>query len=112
MRQVFSIYLGGFHNNTRRELLQKLKKSKHSKEFYYFGDIDYGGFKILRNLVEKTGINFVAYNMNLETLKQGRNYCESLTLIYRKTLEEMLEDDLLNLVAILLRYTIINNEKD
>jgi hypothetical protein len=87
------IYLGGFHNNARRELLKKIKASNDKAEFYHFGDIDCGGFKILKHLIEKTSINFIAYNMDLNTLISGRRYCKALTQNDKKMLGEMLEDE-------------------
>ena len=86
------IYLGGFHNNARRELLKKIKASNENKEFYHFGDIDCGGFKILKHLVEKTLINFIPYNMGLKTLLSGRSYCKELTQNDKKMLKDMLKD--------------------
>lgn len=87
------IYLGGFHNNARRELLKKIKKDNEGKQFYHFGDIDCGGFKILKHLREKTSIDFIPYNMNLETLINGRSYCRDLTQNDKRKLEEMLKEE-------------------
>lgn len=87
------IYLGGFHNNARRQLLKKIKETNSNKLFYHFGDIDCGGFKILNHLREKTGINFIPYNMDLKTLVNGRKFCKTLTQNDKKMLEEMLKDE-------------------
>lgn len=87
------IYLGGFHNNARRELLKRIKKDNEAKQFYHFGDIDCGGFKILKHLREKTSINFNPYNMNLETLINGRIYCKQLTQNDKRMLKEMLKEE-------------------
>lgn len=87
------IYLGGFHNKARRELLKKIQEDNRGKEFYHFGDIDCGGFKILKHLREKTSINFIAYNMDLETLINGRNYCKELTQNDKNMLQEMLKEE-------------------
>ncbi|KGM92846.1 hypothetical protein Z968_13000 [Clostridium novyi A str. 4552] len=87
------IYLGGFHNNARRELLKRIKKDNGGKKFYHFGDIDCGGFKILKHLREKTSIDFIPYNMNLETLINGRSYCKELTQNDKRVLEEMLKEE-------------------
>ncbi|MCY6354992.1 Wadjet anti-phage system protein JetD domain-containing protein [Clostridium sp. ZS2-4] len=87
------IYLGGFHNNARRELLKKIKENNKNLEFYHFGDIDCGGFKILKHLREKTSINFIPYNMDLKTLINGKKYCKELTKNDKKMLLEMLKEE-------------------
>lgn len=58
------LYLGGFSNHHKIELLNKLKK--HTTDFYHFGDIDYGGFSILNHLITNVNINIKAYNMSMQ----------------------------------------------
>jgi len=107
----FSIYLGGFHNKARRELLKKIKLNNQSKTFYHFGDIDCGGFKILKHLIEKTGIDFMPYNMDMKTLMEGRSFCKELTQNDRKTLEEMLKDDFYKKFSEVFKYMLEENVK-
>lgn len=64
------IYLGGFHNEVKTELLQKIYNNNDDKEYYHSGDIDPYGFVILDNLIEKTGINFNPMDMGLQSLKK------------------------------------------
>ncbi len=92
-KNFLCIYLGGFHNKARRELLKKIKADNMDKEFYHFGDIDCGGFKILKHLRDKTSINFIPYTMDIGTLKDGRKYCKSLTQNDKKILIEMHKDE-------------------
>lgn len=106
-----SIYLGGFHNKARRDLLKKIKANNKDKQFYHFGDIDCGGFKIFRHLVEKTEIDFIPYNMNIDTLIRSRSFCRELTLNDRNTLEEMLKDDFYKEFYIVFKYMLENNIK-
>lgn len=73
------VYLGGYHNSQRRILLKKIQKTFPEAVFYHFGDIDAGGFYIYYHLVEKTGIPFLMYHMDLETLKQYEIYGKRLT---------------------------------
>lgn len=65
------VYLGGFSNSSQDRLLQKLKKSNPT--FNHFGDIDYGGFLILNNLINVLGVNVIAINMDIDTIIKNRN---------------------------------------
>ena len=83
------IYLGGYHNHSRRVLLQEIFSNIPKVSYKHFGDIDAGGFEIYRDLCEKTGIPFEMYYMNLEVLKQYEGFGKSLTVNDRKRLEIM-----------------------
>ncbi|MCR4651244.1 MAG: DUF2220 domain-containing protein [Lachnospiraceae bacterium] len=83
------IYLGGYHNGVRRRLLNEIYKSLPDAEYYHFGDIDAGGFSILKDLRNKTGIPFHEYNMDLDTLIGYEEYGRKLTGNDRKRLEEL-----------------------
>lgn len=84
-----SIYLGGYHNRIRRALLKLVYEAIPDAKYYHFGDIDAGGFSILLDLREKTGIPFAGYHMDLDTLKQYRQYAKRLTESDRKRLEKL-----------------------
>lgn len=84
------IYLGGYHNVVRRNLLQKIYKSFPEVRYYHFGDIDAGGFEIYRDLCNKTGIPFEMYMMNLEVLMKYESFGKKLTQNDRERLENML----------------------
>lgn len=86
------IYLGGFHNRARRELLTKLYNIFPKADYYHFGDIDCGGFKILVNLIQKTGIPFSPFKMDTETLLKYKVYGKPLTQNDQKELERLLND--------------------
>lgn len=83
------IYLGGYHNLIRRNLLHKIHRTYPEAEYRHFGDIDAGGFEIYRNLCEKTNIPFMMYHMDLETLKKYEKYGKKLTENDRKRLQEI-----------------------
>lgn len=72
------IYLGGFHNNSKKILLQKIYNYDSKISFVHLGDIDAGGFYILNHLIEDTGIKFSTYKMNLETLKEYSKYSKKM----------------------------------
>lgn len=75
----FVIYLGGFHNQVRREFIKKIYSNNKDKQYLHFGDIDAGGFYILEHLRNKTGIDFIPYKMDIQTLKEYSEYTQSLT---------------------------------
>lgn len=83
------IYLGGYHNRIRRALLKMIYETIPDAKYYHFGDIDAGGFSILLDLRKKTGIPFMGYHMDLDTLKQHMQYGKCLTESDRKRLEKI-----------------------
>lgn len=90
------IYLGGYHNRARRELLCKLHRylehGRRAIPFYHWGDIDLGGFQIWRDLCRRTGIPFKPLLMDertyLEHLHRGQPFPES----YGEKLAALLQD--------------------
>jgi hypothetical protein len=73
------IYLGGFHNSVKRNLLLNISNYKSNLEFYHFGDIDAGGFLIFEDLVKKTQIPFLPYLMDVDTLIKCNSNWSPLT---------------------------------
>lgn len=78
-KEVFAIYLGGYHNSVRREFIKRIHRQNPNVPFYHFGDIDVGGFYILEHLRQQTKVDFQPYNMDLYTLKRFQNYSKKLT---------------------------------
>ena len=64
------LYLGGFQNTARTELLKKLHRDAPGAAYYHKGDLDPYGFLILENLQQKTGIPFQALEMDMGTLQR------------------------------------------
>lgn len=91
-RDDFVIYLGGFHNSVKRDFLKKVFAENASKSYMHFGDIDAGGFYILKHLRNKTGIRFLPMNMNVQTLEQYKESVKTLTSEDRNRLERFLDD--------------------
>jgi len=83
-----AIYLGGFHNSVKRNLLKKITRHDDIIEFYHFGDIDAGGFLIFEDLVRKTSIQFKPYMMDMNTLKNYESNWTPLTVNDKKRLKE------------------------
>lgn len=86
------IYLGGFHNQVKRDFLLYLYERNRGKEYRHFGDIDAGGFYILEHLKRKTGIVFRSMHMDIETLRQYWEDRKPLTGNDRKRLTQLKEE--------------------
>lgn len=84
------IYLGGYHNSLRRQLLGKIYEQMPDVEYLHFGDIDVGGFEIYENLCKKTGIPFRTYHMGVEELERYGVYAKELTENDRKRLDKLI----------------------
>jgi len=76
---AFVIYLGGYHNSIRRKMIKMLYEKNSRVKYYHCGDIDAGGFYILLDLRQKTGIPFEAMNMDVQTLMKYEQYTKKLT---------------------------------
>ena len=64
------IYLGGFMNTVRCNLLKRLYTFEPNAKYFHKGDLDPYGFLILENLKKKTGIPFEPTEMDLDTLRR------------------------------------------
>lgn len=89
----FVIYLGGFHNTVRREFIKKLYSQNPQKQYYHFGDIDAGGFRILEHLKNRTKVPFKSYHMDVDTLVKYKEFSKKLTQNDRINLERLLIHD-------------------
>lgn len=89
---ILCIYLGGYHNHAKRLFLQRLYQAYPDAEYYHFGDIDCGGFRIWKDLSVKTGIPFRTLHMDLATYQRYLVWGRKLTEQDRKTLQAMMED--------------------
>ena len=83
------VYLGGYHNTHRRNFIRKIYQYNPKIEYFHYGDIDAGGFYILLHLRQKTGIEFVPYNMSIDILKKYSSYTKSLTDDDRERLKNL-----------------------
>lgn len=73
----FCIYLAGYHSIRISTYLKKIDKPEE-KEWLHFGDIDPDGYMILRNLRNKTGLDFQPYQMSVEFLNLFSKYSKKL----------------------------------
>ena len=74
-----AIYLGGFHNKTKRKFIHSLYEQNKGKEYRHFGDLDAGGFYILEHLKNRTKIEFSSLYMDEETLLSHLTDTKKLT---------------------------------
>lgn len=88
------LYLGGYPNRSRREFLRQLYTLARQKgqevEFYHWGDLDLGGFRIFHHLCSRSGIPFRPYKMDRETYLQHLAYGLPFNKPYRAQLESLL----------------------
>lgn len=98
----FAIYLGGYHNTSRRNFIKKVYEQNSDKQYLHFGDIDAGGFYILQHLRNKTGITFVPYCMDAKTLKANLQYTKKLTENDKKRLAELADTEFRETVEFML----------
>ncbi|MGI6018598.1 MAG: ATP-binding protein [Marvinbryantia sp.] len=87
------IYLGGYHNSVRRELLRRVYQVLPDAKYLHFGDIDVGGFEIYRDLCEKTEIPFQTYHMGISELQYYQEYTKKLTENDQKRLNSLMEKE-------------------
>lgn len=87
------IYLGGYHNSVRRELLRMVHHELPDALYLHFGDIDVGGFEIYRDLCVKTGIPFQTYYMGIQELVDYKKYTKRMTENDRRRLKLLAEKE-------------------
>ena len=105
--KYIAIYLGGFHNSVKREMLNKIYDFNPEMEFYHFGDIDADGMMIFEDLVNKTNINFKPYKMDVHTLEIYKEYWVGLTQNDKKRLAKLADGRFNELI----KFMILNNCK-
>lgn len=108
------VFSKGHPTNKIISFLKLLKEFKPDIEFYHCGDIDWGGFNIFFDLLDKTGFEFIPYNMNRETLSSFKSFTKTLTENDKKNLTKLLEKNRVeenNEIRKTIEYMIENNCK-
>lgn len=105
------IYLGGYHNEIRKNFLLKLFNFNKDLNFYHSGDIDAGGFYILNHLIKDTNINFIAKYMDINTLIKYKDYTKKLTKEDIKRLTSLKEQPIMNKYLDVIDYMLKYNVK-
>ena len=86
------IYLAGYASNNKVNFLKSINNYNHC-DFYHFGDMDYGGFAILSDLLIKTELPFVTIHMDIDTLKNNYPGCQ-------RNLKDSYFDDMKRLLSV------------
>ena len=102
-KDMFAIYLGGYHNSLRREFIKKMYQQNPKVDYFHFGDIDAGGFYILEHLKQQTGVAFKPYKMDIETLQAYSKYTKQLTESDRDRLLKLMNSQYGNVIEYMLQ---------
>ena len=120
------MYLGGFASRYQIQFLKKVYECNREIQYYHFGDIDIGGFRIFEDLYKSTNTPFTLYHMGIEDLenKLYSTYLMPLTetdktnalslqnnSVFGKTIMYMLEKDV-KLEQEIIAYCIAKTKKD
>lgn len=106
------IYLGGYHNTSKQQLLELVYEYNRDKDYYHEGDLDVYGFLILKNLITKTQIPFKPLLMDVETIERfyRAGLYKNLTARDRKVIE-LKKDGQLSSYKDVLEYMLTNDCK-
>ncbi len=74
----FYIFLSGYHNRLKQQLLLKIYNDNKMKKWFHFGDIDPDGFYIIEHLKRGTKIPFEPIHMDVDLLKKYDSYTKLL----------------------------------
>lgn len=91
--EELAIYLGGFSNHSKVELLKKLNADIKGLTFRHFGDMDFGGFSILSHLRRETGIAIMPLHMDIKMLQDRVELSKKPSDIYLGKLRSLLSDE-------------------
>ena len=86
------IFLSGYHNSAKQDLIRKIYEKNTSLRWMHFGDIDPDGFYILEHLKRGTGIDVEPVYMNTTYLEKYNQFTKPLTENDRKKAERLLRD--------------------
>lgn len=99
-------YTGGFPGYAEKELLARIFADNPDIEYYHWGDIDGGGFRIFEN-ISRCIPTLRPFNMDIEMLKNNAPYTEPLTESDRSRLLKIRDGRFAQLVS----YMLENNVK-
>jgi hypothetical protein len=109
--EALIVYLAGFHNRIRRDLLKKIYASCPDIEYLHWSDIDAGGFYITNHLKQDTGIPFKPFRMGVAELIKYKNLCKTLSPNDINRLNQQLEKPEMSVFFDVIRFMLQNNCK-
>lgn len=90
--EELTIYLGGFSNHSKVEILKKLSSDINGLSFRHFGDMDFGGFSILSHLRRETRIAIKPLYMDIKMMQDRVELSKKPSKTYLSKLEGLLND--------------------
>lgn len=79
------VYIGGYAKNVIVDFIKKCV----SNEYYHWGDIDYDGFQILKDLTNRTSKEFKPYKMDIDTAMKYKAFARPMTEHHKDGLATM-----------------------
>lgn len=79
------IYIGGYAKNVVVDFIKKCA----SNEYYHWGDIDYDGFQILKDLTSRTNREFKPYKMDIDTAMKYKTFARPMNEHHKDRLTVM-----------------------
>ena len=77
-REVFYVYLSGYHNTLKQYVIKKIAAENPRLKWFHFGDLDADGFYILEHLKSGTGIDFESFRMSVMDLELYKAFGKSI----------------------------------
>ncbi len=90
-REVFYVYLSGYHNTLKQHVIKKIAAENPELKWFHFGDLDPDGFYILEHLKSGTGIDFETFHMGVTDLELYKEFGKRLEKNDRKKAETLME---------------------
>ena len=90
------VYHAGHYSPSKKKLLKSLNKAMSGNCIWlHWGDIDFGGFSMLKRLRQEININILPYRMNNEELVKFSSYTISFSDEYALKLKNLLDEEIL-----------------
>lgn len=93
---TFLVFLSGYHNSAKQNLMRKIYEENIGLRWMHFGDIDPDGFYILEHLRRGTGIDFEPVYMSKNELEKYKEFGKLLTENDRMFLDWMRKNATIN----------------
>ncbi len=88
---AFFVFLSGYHNSAKQDLIRRMYEENPSLRWRHFGDMDPDGFYILEHLRRGIGIDFEPIYMSCTYLKKYKVFAKKLTKNDRRKVEILLQ---------------------